>query len=40
MGSLRSASPALFAREKWKGVAGITLAFVLWTGVAFLWDCS
>ena len=38
-GTLMFASPALFARWKWKGVAGATPAFMLWTGVPFFVGC-
>ena len=38
-GTLMFASPALFARCKWKGVAGATPAFMLWTGVPFFVGC-
>ena len=38
-GTLMFASPALFARWKWRGVAGATPAFMLWTGVPFFVGC-
>ncbi len=39
-GTLMFASPALFTRWKWKGVAGATPAFMLWTGVPFFVGCT
>ena len=38
-GTLMFASPALFARWKWRGVAGATPAFMLWTGLPFFVGC-
>jgi AAA family ATP:ADP antiporter len=38
-GTLMFASPALFAKCKWKGVAGATPAFMLWTGLPFFVGC-
>ena len=38
-GTLMFASPALFTRWKWKGVAGATPAFMQWTGVPFFLGC-
>jgi hypothetical protein len=38
-GTLMFASPALFARWKWRGVAGATPAFMLWTGLPFFLGC-
>lgn len=39
-GTLMFASPALFAKWKWKGVAGATPAFMLWTGLPFFVGCA
>ncbi len=39
-GTLMFASPALFARWKWRGVAGATPAFMLWTGLPFFVGCA
>ncbi|KAK9837115.1 hypothetical protein WJX81_003871 [Elliptochloris bilobata] len=38
-GTLMFASPMLFARWKWRGVAGATPAFMLWTGLPFFAGC-
>ncbi len=38
-GTLMFASPLLFERWKWRGVAGATPAFMLWTGLPFFAGC-
>ncbi len=38
-GTLMFASPLLFERWKWEGVAGATPAFMLWTGLPFFAGC-
>ena len=38
-GTLMFASPVLFERWKWRGVAGATPAFMLWTGLPFFAGC-
>lgn len=38
-GTLMFASPMLFERWKWRGVAGATPAFMLWTGLPFFAGC-